>query len=204
VPASNRMSTPIWARPEPATRSPRFSRDQIAATALAIADADGFDAVSMRRIAADLGAGTMSLYRYIETKDDLLALIEDAILGEAVVPAELPDDWREALALVARQTRQAYLNHPWAAQALAGQLVSPTTAGPNRLTHNEQWLAGVSSAPLSQQAKLDLLAILEDYIFGHVLRAPTTAGQASHQSQLDERFELGLGFLIDGAATWPA
>src|SRR5580658_9905519 len=101
---SNAGVPPIWARPEPAARQPRFSREQIAAAALEIADADGFEAVSMRKIAAHLGAGTMSLYRYIATKDDLVALLDDALLAEALVPGgELPHDWQEALALVARR-----------------------------------------------------------------------------------------------------
>jgi AcrR family transcriptional regulator len=174
---SNRQAgTPIWARPEPATRQPRFSRDQIAAAALAIADAEGFEAVSMRRIAAALGAGTMSLYRYIETKADLLALIDDALLGDTLVPGELPADWREALVLVARQTRAAYLPHPWAVRVLQGRAAAETAiAGPNGLRHFEQSLAALDSAPLDPAAKFDLLAIADDYVFGHLLHAAEIA-----------------------------
>ena len=88
-----RLSVPngIWARPGPGARKPRFSREQIAAAALAIADTEGFDAVSIRRVAAELGAGTMSLYRYISAKADLVALMDDAIMGESLVPdGQLP------------------------------------------------------------------------------------------------------------------
>jgi AcrR family transcriptional regulator len=174
---SNRQAgTPIWVRPEPATRQPRFSRDQIAAAALAIADAEGFEAVSMRRIAAALGAGTMSLYRYIETKADLLALIDDALLADTLVPGELPADWREALVLVARQTRLAYLPHPWAVQVLQGRPAAESAiAGPNGLRHFEQSLAALDSAPLDLAAKFDLLAIVDDYVFGHLLHAAEIA-----------------------------
>jgi AcrR family transcriptional regulator len=171
APASRATATPIWARPEPAARHPRFSREQIAAAALAIGDVGGFEAVSMRRIAASLGAGTMSLYRYIETKDDLLALIDDAILAEAVLPGPLVDDWREAIAQVARQGRRAYLSHPWAAQTLAGQVPPQACAGPGGLRHFEQCLAALDSAPLSLRGKLDLLGIIDDYVYGHVVRA---------------------------------
>jgi AcrR family transcriptional regulator len=171
---------PVWTRPEPAARQPRFSREQIAAAAVAIADEDGFEAVTMRRIAAALGAGTMSLYRYIQTKDDLLALIDDAILGEALVPGTLPADWREALAVVARRSRSAYLSHPWAVRALHGRAVPGTSAGPNGLRHLEQCLAAVAGARLSLRAKLDLLGIVDDYVYGHLLRAgggiPDAAG----------------------------
>lgn len=180
--ASRADSVPIWARPEPAARKPRFSREQIAAAALTIGDADGFEALSMRRIAAALGAGTMSLYRYIETKDDLLALVGDAILAEALVPGPLPNDWREALAQIARQSRRASLNHLWVARMLAGRVVSSTSAGPNSLRHFEQCLAALERAPLSLRAKLDLLGIIDDYVYGHVIRAAELIDAAGLQT----------------------
>jgi AcrR family transcriptional regulator len=134
----------------------------------------------MRRIAAALGAGTMSLYRYIETKDDLLALIDDAILGEALVPGTLPADWREALALVARRSRQAYLAHPWAVPALQGRVAPGASAGPNGLRHLEQSLASVAGAPLTMRARLDLLGIVDDYVYGHLLRGAELTTRAAH------------------------
>jgi AcrR family transcriptional regulator len=176
------MPAPVWARPEPAARRPRFSREQIAAAALAIADADGFEAVTMRRIAAALGAGTMSLYRYIETKDDLLALLDDAILGKAIVPGTLPADWHEALALVARRSREAYLSHPWAVAALQGRAAPGAPAGPNGLRHFEQSLAAVAGAPLNLRARLDLLGIVDDYVYGHLLRAAEITARAADRT----------------------
>jgi AcrR family transcriptional regulator len=170
---------PIWARPEPSARSLRFSRQQIAAAALEIADAEGFDAVSMRRIARSLGAGTMSLYRYIATKDDLLALVGDALLGEALVPGELPADWLDAIAAVARETRRAYLRHPWAIRLVQREgAVQAALAGPNGLRHVEQSLSALSGAPMDSKAKLDVLAIVDDYVFGHLMRAAGTATKA--------------------------
>jgi AcrR family transcriptional regulator len=163
---------PIWTRPEPATRQPRFSREQIATAALAIADDEGFEAVSMRRIARALGAGTMSLYRYIATKEDLLELIGDALMGEALVPGELPADWRQALAAVADQTRAAYQRHPWAVHLTATKAaVAATMAGPNALRHVEQSLSALSGAPMTAATKLAVVAIVDDYVFGHLLRA---------------------------------
>jgi AcrR family transcriptional regulator len=167
-------SQPIWTRPGPGARKPRFSRNQIATAALAIADADGFDAVSIRRVAADLGAGTMSLYRYISAKADLVALMDDAIMGESLVPdSQLPADWREALAMIARATRATLLRHPWAVQALQGRgaAAQDGSFGPNGIRHFEQSLAAVATAPLDTAAKLDLITIVDDYVFGHVLRA---------------------------------
>jgi AcrR family transcriptional regulator len=166
-------SQPIWTRPGPGARKPRFSREQIAAAALVIADAEGFDAVSIRRVAAELGAGTMSLYRYISAKADLVTLMDDAIMGESLIPGELPADWREALAMIARSTRAALLRHPWAVQALQGRgaAAQDGSFGPNGLRHFEQSLAALATAPLDTAAKFDLLTIVDDYVFGHVLRA---------------------------------
>ena len=186
---------PIWARPEPAERLPRFSRQQIADAAVAIADADGFEAVTMRRIARSLGAGTMSLYRYIATRDDLLALMGDALLRDALVSGELPAEWRAALTAVARQTREAYLRHPWAVGFLGdAAAVRAGMSGPNALQHREQSLAALAGAPLDDQCKRDVLAIIDDYVFGHLLRA---AGDPDH---LRARFDLGLTLLLDGIA----
>ena len=177
-------SQPIWTRPEPGTRKPRFSRSQIAAAALAIADSEGFKAVSIRRVAAELGAGTMTLYRYISAKADLITLMDDAIMGESLIPAgELPADWREAVAAIARATRTALLRHPWAVQALQGRggASQEGAFGPNGIRHFEQSLAAIAAAPLDTTAKLDLLTIVDDYVFGHVLRV------AEQQTRSDAR-----------------
>lgn len=169
---SHATAQPIWARPAPAARQPRFSRREIAAAALHIADTEGFDAVTMRRIAAMLGAGTMSLYRYLETKAELLDLMDDALLGESLVAGELPTDWRAAVALIASQTRQVYLRHPWAVHALQGRPAAELgVAGPNARRHFEQCLAALATASLDTKAKLDLLAIVDEYVFGHLLHA---------------------------------
>jgi AcrR family transcriptional regulator len=194
-------ATPIWARPEPAARQPRFSREQIAAAALEIADAEGFESVSMRRIAARLGAGTMSLYRYIATKDDLIGLLDDALLGEALVPdGELPASWQDAVAVVVRRTRATLLRHPWAAHALRGAAgTHGGMAGPNATRHLEQSLTALAAAPMDSVGKLELLAILDDYVTGHALRAarPLAPGGPDH---LSARFEHGLRLLVDGLA----
>ena len=173
---------PIWTRPEPGARKPRFSREQIAAAALSIADTEGFEAVSIRRVAAELGAGTMSLYRYISAKSDLITLMDDAIMGESLIPGgQLPADWREALAMIARSTRETLLRHPWAVQALQGHGAAAQDGafGPNGLRHFEQSLAALATAPLDTAARLDLLTIVDDYVFGHVLRAGEEQARAA-------------------------
>jgi AcrR family transcriptional regulator len=158
---------PIWARPEPGTRRPSLSRELIASTALEIADHEGFEQVSMRRIAEKLGAGTMTLYHYLRTKDELIALMDDAIMGEALVPeGEMPSDWREALAAIARRSRDAFLRHSWAFYALQGARM-----GPNGLRHVEQSMAAVANAPLDEANKVALCGVIDDFVIGFVLRS---------------------------------
>lgn len=157
-----RKPGPIWARPEPGARRPRYTRDEIAAAALAIADREGFDAVSMRNLARELGAGTMSLYHYIRTKDDLLALMDDALMGELLVAeGELPSGWREALTAIAQRTRAAWSRHPWAIEALRGERF-----GPNAMKHVEQSLAAVAGMSLEPAARLEVIAMVDDYVLG--------------------------------------
>ena len=197
-------SQPIWTRPEPGTRKPRFSRSQIAAAALGIADSEGFDAVSIRRVAAELGAGTMTLYRYISAKADLITLMDDAIMGESLIPdGELPGDWHEAVAAIARATRTALLRHPWAVQALQGRggASQEGAFGPNGIRHFEQSLAAVAGAPLDTTAKLDLLTIVDDYVFGHVLRVAEQQTRSEARSAADGAAIASYieGLLADGS-----
>ena len=181
-PQKNR-DVPIWARPEPGTRRPRHSREQIAAAALAVADAEGIDAVSMRRVAAELGAGTMTLYHYVDTKDDLLALMDDAIMGELLIPTEeLPVDWRPALAAIARRTREVWRRHPWAINMHSGE------GGPNGMRHFEQSLAAARSLDPDPAFRLEIIAMLDDYVFGFALReGEFEEGRAQADEQTWER-----------------
>jgi AcrR family transcriptional regulator len=156
----------VFARPEPGARQPRHTRERIAAAALAIADREGFEAVSMRRVAQALGAGTMTLYHYVRTKDELLALMDDAIMGEVLVSEEeLAHGWRPAIAAIARASRAAFKRHPWAIDALRGARV-----GPNGMRHMDQSLAAVEDTGLDAKGRLELITLVDDYVFGFVLR----------------------------------
>jgi AcrR family transcriptional regulator len=166
-----RPPAPIWSRPAPGTRRPRFSREQIATVALAIADKEGFAAVSMRRIADEIGAGTMTLYHYVRTRADLMALVDDALMGEVVVRGPLPPDWRDALSLIARRSRDAFLRHPWALHALQG-----ARFGPNGLRHAEQSMAAVAGYPGNLRSQMELLWLVDDFVFGNALRAAEASG----------------------------
>ena len=189
---------PIWAQPEPGSRKPRFTREQIAATALAIADGEGFDAVSMRRVAAELDAGTMTLYSYVRTKDDLLALMHDAIMAEVLVPPdELPPGWRPALTEIARRTRAALLRHPWSLASL--QEAQP---GPNAMRRFEQYLAVLADTGLDTATKFDLLTLVNSYVFGNaVITGESLARARSAEADpelVKAMMEFGLAQLGSG------
>jgi AcrR family transcriptional regulator len=169
----------IWLRPEPSGRKPRYTRAEIARAAVGIADTEGFDTVTMKRIASDLGAGTMTLYYYVRNKADIVALMQDAIFEDVLVPAgDLPADWREAVTLIARRTRAVLIGHPWAVSSL-----NQAQFGPNAIRHYEQSLAALASTALSYPQKTEVTAILDDYV----------AGNASHTIETRDRFRAAAG-----------
>jgi AcrR family transcriptional regulator len=159
---------PIWLREEPAARRAGLSREQIGATALRIADAEGFEAVSMRRIARELGAGTMTLYHYVRNKEELLALMWNAVMAELILPEDelSGGDWRKAISKIARATRTGFKNHPWIFEAM-GQ---PAQSGPSGLRHFEQSLAAISELQVPARERLELIGLVDDYVFGFTLR----------------------------------
>lgn len=132
----------VWLRPEPAgTRAP-LSRDDIVRTAVKVLDRDGLETFSMRRMAAELGtAATSALYWRVANKNDLLELAVDAVLGEALAPAD-SGDWRDQLTVLAQAAYEALWAHPWAPQLLA----SHAGLGPNYQTLAERILTILDSA----------------------------------------------------------
>jgi AcrR family transcriptional regulator len=121
----------IWMRPERPARGPRpaYTRAQIVAAAIGMADTEGIEAVSMRRVAAAVGAGTMSLYRYVPRKEDLVELMVDTVSGEIELPDRPSGNWRDDLGLLAHQTRGVERRHPWMLQFAEGVPIF----GPNRM-----------------------------------------------------------------------
>jgi AcrR family transcriptional regulator len=156
----------IWLREEPGTRRPSHSRAQIAQAAVGIADREGFDAVSMRRVAQELGAGTMTLYHYVRNKDELLTLMHDEVMGEVLVPNDaLPDDWREALTIIAGRSRAAFARHPWTLDRIGDMAI-----GPNGIRHFEQSLQAVRGMGMPVAARLHVLSLVDEYVMGFSMR----------------------------------
>jgi AcrR family transcriptional regulator len=152
----------VWTRPEPGARRTKFSRDEIAAAALRIADEEGFDALSMRRLASELDAGTMTLYHYVRTKDELLAIVNDSVMGELVIPdGELPSEWRDAISMIAHRSRDVLRRHPWTLD-----IRHDPAPGPNGFRHFDQSMQAVRPLEVSLAERFDLISAVDEYVFG--------------------------------------
>ncbi|MFI9818693.1 TetR/AcrR family transcriptional regulator [Saccharothrix variisporea] len=217
----------VWERPEPPTRpvpSP-LSRERIVAAAIRLADVDGLDAVSLRKVAGVLDVGPMRLYGYIDTKDELLDLMVDAVYGEV---RPVGDSWREVLRSLAETTRRAVHRHEWFADLIGGR----PQLGPNALARGEAVVSGLGGVELD--LVMPVVAAVDAYVIGAVRReiaerrAERASGMDKRQWQVtfgpylertfatgrfpalaevvrdaahldaDETFHLGLDFLLDG------
>ena len=173
---------PIWSRPEPGARNARFSRDQIAETALKIAREEGVQAVSMRRVASDLGAGTMTLYHYVANKGELFALMHDAMMGDLIVPeADLERGWRDAMRAIAYATLDAWRANRWQRDDIA----ESTALGPNGMRHFEQSLKAVAGTGLPMDRRFEIVSQLDEYVFGFAEGNPD-ASEAEQEDMLEE------------------
>lgn len=149
----------IWARPERAGRGPKpaYSRSDIVAAAVRVADADGIDAVSMRRLAGDIGCGTMSLYNYVPRKEDLYELMVDAVSAEYELSDPLgtsAGDWRADMIDMGRQARGILHRHPWVIRLMT----TGYAYGPNALRFLEHCLGCLDGLDLPGGAKMELIA----------------------------------------------
>jgi AcrR family transcriptional regulator len=176
----------LWLRDRPGSRRPRFSYDEIAEAALRVVDAEGLDALSMRRLATELGAGTMTLYHYVQSKDELLALLIDRVMDELLIPDdEFPEGWREALTALAHRTRETMTRHLW----FFDISVDPG-AGPNGVRHFDQSLRALSTLDLPLEEKLDILGAIDEYTFGHCLHARGD----THAQESDAEWEAMVSY----------
>jgi len=138
---------PPWQRlPDHPARKRRdpISRDAIVKAAVALLDREGLDALSMRRLGDELGAGAASLYWHVGSKDGLLDLVLDEIIGESEVPDPDPARWQEQLKEVAREQRRVSLRHPYVVRVSIGRI----PMGPKALRYSERVLAILRAAGL--------------------------------------------------------
>lgn len=151
----------------PPARAPRntLSRDRIIAAAKKIADDEGLDAVTIRRIAAELGVKAMAVYHHVTNKDEILDELIDLVFSEVEAPA-ISGPWRDELARRCRSMREALRRHPWA----VGLMETRGTPGPANLAGHEAVLGVLRAAGFSIPATAHAFAILDAFVYGFVLQ----------------------------------
>ncbi|MBM7783673.1 TetR/AcrR family transcriptional regulator [Tenggerimyces flavus] len=168
----------VWMRERPSPRRSAPSVDQIVARAVAIADAEGGAAVTMRRVAAELQSGTASLYRYVTNRDELVDLMIDAVQGESPPPTRT-GDWRVDLTAIAHRLRDLWLRHPW----LSSELTGRPPLGPESLRHADAALEVALTLTSDVTRASNAIATVRSYVFGSV---------AAELAELQARRRTGL------------
>ncbi|UED85981.1 TetR/AcrR family transcriptional regulator [Streptomyces profundus] len=160
----------LWRTHTPGTRGPRgsLSVDQIVQVAVDIADAEGVAGVSLRRIAQVLGVTSMTLYRYVPSKDDLLDLMFEMASGQPDT-TDWPTDWRGRLRAWCHATRQALLSRPWMFDIPIGA----PPMGPNNLAWMEVALAALDDTALTEDDMMGVLMILTGFVVGEARQEVT-------------------------------
>jgi AcrR family transcriptional regulator len=191
----------LWRRGERPSRGPKpaLTLDEIVETAVAIADAEGLEAVSMRRIADALGAGTMTLYRYVPAKAELLDLMLDHVMGEAGRPGDDVRGWRARLEQHARDSMRHYERHPW---MLGVSMVRPPL-GPNLMADYEAMLAAAAETGLPVEEWVPLTQLIGSYVLGaaqwrvRAAQAEAATG-VSDERWWSERMEFWEDYFVPG------
>jgi AcrR family transcriptional regulator len=165
-----------------------LDRSRIVDAAVELADAEGLDGLSMRRLGEALGVEAMSLYNHVRNKDDLLAGMADAVALE-VAPIAPDADWRTTARARCRATYQALLRHPWAPMLW----VTRTDIGPGRMAFMEGLLGDLERAGFAPGPLDVAFHTLQNHVHGHALQA------ASFPYATEDLAELGTAYL----ATFP-
>ncbi|TDC25357.1 TetR family transcriptional regulator [Streptomyces sp. 8K308] len=216
----------LWFREDAAVvRRPRLSRERIVTAAVGLLDAEGMTGFSMRRLAARLDAGTMSLYGHVSSREDVLDLALDAVFDEIPLPAP-GTPWRAVLTAQLVESRRMMRRHPWVPALRATRPL----LGPIALAHSECFYAALADAGLTGPSLIAAVNALTSYAHGHSAaenvwrttvrdpeqeaelrrrvqdhlsrradRYPTLAAHAQVEyADFDGSFELGLELVLDG------
>src|ERR1700744_3403697 len=167
----------LWGRRERGRRGPQpgLSADAIVEAAVRVADAEGLEAISMARVAAELGFTTMALYRYVGSKDELLQLMFNASALGAETLAIEGDDWRSRLRAWAIIQRDMLDRHPWITQM---PMPAPPLA-PNSLHFVERALQVMDGTGLADSEKLRVIGLLSSYTLSEARMANDAARAAA-------------------------
>jgi AcrR family transcriptional regulator len=148
--------------------APQLTKDKVIEAAVALADREGIEAVTMRRLADELGAGAMSLYHHVPNKQALLDGMVDRVFSEIELPStEL--DWKEAMRRRATSTRQALRRHQWA----VGRMEATKSPGPNDLRLHDAVLGVLRHGGFSVPMAVQAYSVQDAYIYGFALQEKT-------------------------------
>jgi AcrR family transcriptional regulator len=174
----------LWGLREPPSRGPKpgLRVPQIVRAAIEMADGAGLGALSMRRVAELLGVGTMSLYRYVPGKPELLDVMLDTVIAEQERPADVPGGWRGRLELIARQDWALYLRHPWLVQVSTGR----PPLGPNLMEKYEYDLLAVDGIGLSDVEMDAVVTLVTGFVQG-TARGVVEAAQSQQRSGITDQ-----------------
>ena len=206
-------------------RRQRLSRERVVGAALAIADADGLGALTIRSLATELGVKPMSVYYHVAGKDDILAALVDVVFGEIELPVP-GRDWRPEMERRADSARAVLARHRWA----IGLLESRPDPGPANLRHHDTVLASLRAAGFSPELTAHAYALIDSYVYGFALQEASlpfegresvgdvagpimermAAGEYPHLAQMattyylqpgydfGDEFRFGLDLILDG------
>jgi AcrR family transcriptional regulator len=187
----------LWGDAPAKPRRGGLNVDKVVTAAVELADAEGLAAVSMARVAQALGFTTMSLYRHVRSKDELLVLMLDRVL---VMPPERPyDGWREGLAGWAWDLLRMVRAHPWVNYVR----IAPPPATPSSIALMERGLAPLSGTPLSEAEKAGLILMVNGFVFWQArLEAELAPGTGDPASDPLAAYLTVMHTLVDDR--WPA
>jgi AcrR family transcriptional regulator len=194
------MTEPVDQR---TSRRPRLSRERVLSAALAVADAGGLDALTIRTLAAELGVKPMSVYYHVANKDEILDGLVDLVFDEIDLP--IPGrEWRSELARRADSARAVLRKHRWA----IGLLESRTRPGPATLRHHDAVLATFRAAGFPTALTAHAYALIDSYVYGFALQeaslpfeGPDSVGEVA--GPITELMTSGdYPHLVDMAATY--
>ena len=202
---------------------PLLTNGRVLQAAIALADRDGLDALTMRRLGAELGVEAMSLYKHVANKDEILGGIVELVLAEIEIP-RAGADWKEAMRRRSISAREVLSRHSWA----IGLLEARRSMGPTAMRYLDAILGNLRSAGFSIENAVHAFWLLDCYVYGHVIQETsmpfntpeeTTASARStleqittdeypHLVEIEERalrseysfdneFEFGLDLILD-------
>ncbi|TFC55432.1 TetR family transcriptional regulator [Cryobacterium sp. TMT2-15-1] len=146
----------------------RLNRERVLTAAIEVADRDGLDSLTMRRLGEELGVEAMSIYAHVANKDDLLTGMVDTIFAGIELPS-LSDDWRTAIRKRSVSFRDALSRHPWATSVKD----SGTSPGPATLRHLDMALGTLRNGGLSLALTAHAISAIDSYVYGFSMREKT-------------------------------